>query len=86
MNWCRRPKSTKGCRVSKTVVVVVVVVVVVLVVVVIIITIPFMRGIHTYIPDTNRVSRVYSDAAILHVLLMVHIALSAILNSFVLLH
>jgi hypothetical protein len=38
-----------------------------------------MQGIHTYTPETNRVSRVYSVAAILHVLLMVHIALSATL-------
>jgi hypothetical protein len=45
-----------------------------------------MQGIHTYIPETNHVSRVYSVAAILRVLLMVHITLSAILNSSVLLH
>jgi hypothetical protein len=50
------------------------------------IIIPFMQGMHTYIPETNHVSRVHSAAAILHVLLMVHIALSAILNPFVLLH
>jgi hypothetical protein len=31
-----------------------------------------MQGIHTYIPETNHVSRVYSVAAILRVLLMVH--------------
>jgi hypothetical protein len=54
--------------------------------IIIIIIIPFMQGIHTYIPETNHVSRVYRVAAILRVLLMVHIALSAILNSFVLLH
>jgi hypothetical protein len=48
--------------------------------------IPFMQGIHTYVPETNYVSRVHSAAAILRILLMVHIALSAILNSFVLLH
>jgi hypothetical protein len=40
-----------------------------------------MQGIHTYIPETNHVSRVHSVAAIPHVLFMVHIALSAILNS-----
>jgi hypothetical protein len=43
--------------------------------------IPFIQGIHTYIPETNHVSRVCSVAAIPRVLLMVHIALSAILNS-----
>jgi hypothetical protein len=45
-----------------------------------------MQGIHTYIPETNHVSRVYSIAAILRVLLMVQTRLSAILNYFVLLH
>jgi hypothetical protein len=45
-----------------------------------------MQGIHTYIPETNHVSRVYSVAAIPCILLMVHITLSSILNSFVLLH
>jgi Flp pilus assembly protein TadB len=44
------------------------------------------QGIHTYIPETNHVSRVYSVAATLRVLLMVHITLSSLLNSFVLLH
>jgi hypothetical protein len=52
----------------------------------IIIIIIFMQGIHTYIPETNHVSRVYSAAAILRVLLMVHVTLSSILNSFVVLH
>jgi hypothetical protein len=55
-------------------------------IIIIIIIIPFMQGIHTYARETNHVSRVHSAAAILHVLLMVHIALSAILNSSVLLH
>jgi hypothetical protein len=45
-----------------------------------------MQGIHTYMPETNHVSRVHRAAAILRVLLMVHIALFAILNSSVLLH
>jgi hypothetical protein len=45
-----------------------------------------MQGIHTYIPETNHVSSVYSAAAIPRVLLMVHTPLSSVLNSFVLLH
>jgi hypothetical protein len=49
-------------------------------IIIIIIIIPFTQGIHTYIPETNHVSREYSVAAILRVLLMVHIALSSILN------
>jgi hypothetical protein len=45
-----------------------------------------MQGIHTYLPETNHVSRVYSVTAIPRVLLMVHITLYSILNSFALLH
>jgi hypothetical protein len=35
-----------------------------------------MQGIHTYIPETNHVSRLYGVAAILRLLLMVNITLS----------
>jgi hypothetical protein len=45
-----------------------------------------MQDIHTYIPETNHVPRVYNVAAILRVLLMVHITPFSVLNSFVLLH
>jgi hypothetical protein len=45
-----------------------------------------VQGIDTYTLETNHVCRVYSVAAILHVLLMVHITLFSILKSFVLLH
>jgi hypothetical protein len=58
----------------------------IVIIIIIIIIISFTQGIHTYVPETNHVSRVHSVAAIPRVLLMVHIALSAILNSFVLLH
>jgi hypothetical protein len=44
-----------------------------------------MQGIHTYIPETNRVSRVYSVSAIPCLLFMVHITLSSILNLLLLL-
>jgi hypothetical protein len=47
---------------------------------------PLYAGIHTYVPETNHVSRVHGAAAIPRLLLMVHVALSAILNSVVLLH
>jgi hypothetical protein len=56
------------------------------VIIIIIIIISFMQGISTYIPETNHVSRIYSVAAILRVLLVVHIALSSVLNSSMLLH
>jgi hypothetical protein len=45
-----------------------------------IIIIPFMQGIHTYVPETNRVARVHSVTAIPRILLMVLIVLSAILT------
>jgi hypothetical protein len=45
-----------------------------------------MQGIDTYIPEINNVSRVYNVAAILCLLFTVHIMLSSILDSFVLLH
>jgi hypothetical protein len=53
---------------------------------IIIIIISFMQGVHTYIPETNHFSRVYSVAGMLRVLLMVHIMLSPIVNFSVLLH
>jgi hypothetical protein len=43
----------------------------------------FIQGIHTFIPETNHVSRVYSVAAILCLLFMVHTTLSSILNCFI---
>jgi hypothetical protein len=59
---------------------------IIIIIIIIIIVIPFTQGVHTYVPETNHVSRVHSAAAIPCVLLMVHIALSAILNPSVLLH
>jgi hypothetical protein len=57
-----------------------------IIIIIIIIIISFTQGIHSYVPEKKHVSRVHSVAAIPRVLLMVHIALSAILNSAVLLH
>jgi hypothetical protein len=45
-----------------------------------------MQGIHTYIPEKNHVSSVFSVAATVRLLFMVHTTLSWELNSFVLLH
>jgi len=50
------------------------------VIVIIIIIISFMRGIYTYIPETNYVSREYSVATILLLLFMVLISLVPVLN------
>jgi hypothetical protein len=43
--------------------------------IIIIITISFMQGIYTYIPETNSVPEEYNVAAILSLLFMVHISL-----------
>jgi hypothetical protein len=61
---------------------IIIIIIIIVVVFVVAIVISPVQGIQTYIPETNRVSRVYSVAAILHVLLMVHIALSSILLFF----
>jgi hypothetical protein len=46
---------------SRVVVVVVVVIVVAsIIIIIVVVIISFMQGIHTYIPETNHVSRVYS--------------------------
>jgi hypothetical protein len=67
------------------VVVVVVVIIIIIIIIIVMIIISFMRDIHTYIPETNHVSRACSVAAIPRLLFEVHITLSSILDSFVLL-
>jgi flagellar basal body-associated protein FliL len=66
------------------------IIIIIIIIIIIMITtttiIPLTQGNHTCVPETNHVSRAHSAAAIPHVLLMVHTALSAILNSAVLLH
>jgi len=47
---------------------------------IIIITISFLQGIYTYIPETNYVPREYSVAAIVLLLFMVLISLVPVLN------
>jgi len=48
--------------------------------IIIIIIISFMRGIYTYIPETNYVPKEYSVAAILLLLFMVLISLVPVFN------
>jgi hypothetical protein len=48
--------------------------------------ISFMQGIHTYIPETGRVSRVHSVVAVPRLLFLVHRKFSSVLHSLVLLH
>jgi hypothetical protein len=45
------------------------------IIIIIIITISFMQGIYTYIPETNNVPKEYNVAAILSLLFMVPISL-----------
>jgi hypothetical protein len=47
---------------------------------IIIITISFMKGIYTYIPETNNVPKEYNVAAILSLLCMVPISLVRVLT------
>jgi len=51
-----------------------------IIVIIIIIIISFMQGIYTYIPETNRVPREYSVAAVLLLLFIVLISLVSVLN------
>ena len=60
--------------ITVVVVVVVIIDVVVFVVIVILVT-TSMQGIYNYIPETNRVSRVCSAAAVLYLQFMLHIML-----------
>jgi hypothetical protein len=51
----------------------------VIIIIIIIITISFIQGIYTYIPETNRVPKEYNVAVILSLLFMVTISLAAVL-------
>jgi hypothetical protein len=50
-----------------------------IIIIMIIITISFMQGIYTYIPETNNVPKQYNVSAILSLLFMVPISLAAAL-------
>ena len=55
-------------------------IIIIVIIIIIIIIITFMQGIYTYIPETNRVPRAYSVAAILLLLFMVLMSLVSVLN------
>ena len=46
-----------------------------MIIIIIIIVITFMQGIYNYVPETNRVSRVYCVAAVLYLKFMLHVML-----------
>jgi uncharacterized BrkB/YihY/UPF0761 family membrane protein len=52
----------------------------ILCIIIIIITISFMKGIYTYMPETNNVPKEYNVAAILSLLCMVLISLVRVLT------
>jgi hypothetical protein len=53
---------------------------IIIIIIIIITTISFMRGIYTYIPETNNVHKEYNVAAILSLLFMVPISLVPVLT------
>jgi hypothetical protein len=55
-------------------------VVITLIIIINIIIISFMRGIYTYVPETNYVPREYSVAAVLLLLFVVLMSLVSVLN------
>jgi hypothetical protein len=52
----------------------------IIIIIIVIVFISFMQGIYTYIPETNKVPREFSVAAILLLLFMVLISLVSVLN------
>jgi hypothetical protein len=53
---------------------------IIIIIIIIITTISFMKGIYTYIPETNNVPKQYNVAAILSLLFMVPISLVRVLT------
>jgi hypothetical protein len=53
---------------------------IIIIIIIIIITISFMQGIYTYIPEANNVPKEYNVAAILSLLFMVPISLAPVLT------
>jgi len=51
------------------------------VIIILIIGTTFMQGIYNYIPETNHVSRVYSDATVLYLQFVLHVMLFPTLNA-----
>ena len=54
--------------------------IIIIIIIILIIIISFMKGIYTYIPETNYVPREYSIAAVLLLLFTVLISLVSVLN------
>jgi hypothetical protein len=49
--------------------------IIIIIIIIIMLVIAFMQGIYIYIPETNRVSRVYSVAAVLYLQFVLHVML-----------
>jgi len=55
---------------------------IIIIIIIIIICHTFMTCIYNYLPETNRVSRVYSVAAVLYLQFVLHVMLFRMLNMF----
>ena len=47
----------------------------IIIIIIIILVMTFMQGTYNYIPETNRISRVYSVAAVLYLEFVLHVML-----------
>ena len=50
-------------------------IIIIIIIIIIILVITYMQGINNYIPETNRVSTVYSVAAVLYIQFMLYVML-----------
>ena len=55
---------------------------IIIIIIIIILIIAFMQGVYNYIPETHRVSSVYSVAAVLYLQFVLHVLLFRMLNMF----
>jgi len=56
--------------------------VIIIIIIIIILVITYMQCIYSYVPETNRVSRLYSISAVLYLQSVLHVMLFRTLNMF----
>jgi hypothetical protein len=64
------------------IIIIIVIIVIIVIIIIIILVVSFMQGVCNYIPEANRVSRVYSVAAVLYLQFVLRVKVMC----FVLLH
>ena len=57
-------------------------IIIIIIIIIIILVITLMHGVYNYIPETNRVTMLYSVAAVLYLQFVLHVMLFIILNMF----